>query len=230
MKAALRQGTTPGQQHLSGFQNRVADALSKCGSLDVLIESDSAVAIFADVGRAILSGEQVFQTIFDAPGPIWMRGVIVGCGGTTTISALMNRRTRGGIPIRGPGSALLEALVAEKSGFKGFRLRVKTSLLTPAIRNSLQKKVVTEDPYDAVPAPTSTIFRTKDLRYAGSPNGSGFEDVLWMLDDEPEFNTRDEELTYRLRRSGRDPAEAEQAAMTKVVFEEARAIAGIVRR
>ena len=51
-----------------------------------------------------------------------------------------------------------------------------------------------------------------------------------MRDNEPEFNTRDEDLTYRLRRAGRDPAEAEQAAMTRVVFEEARAIAGIVRR
>jgi hypothetical protein len=81
-----------------------------------------------------------------------------------------------------------------------------------------------------VEPPTADIYLTKALQDAAAPEGGGFEDVLWMFDDEPAFNARDEELSFRLRRAGRDLAEAEHAAMTKVVFEEVRAIARIERR
>ena len=194
------------------------------------MESDSGVAVFSDVEAAVLAGERVFQAIFDATGPIWMRGVIVGCAGVTNVLGLGTVRARGGLTIRAPGAALLDVLVAEKSGFKGFRLRVKTSLVSSTSRHALSKRMITEDPDEAVAPPTVDMWRTKSLLNAGAPNGDGFEEVLWMLDDEPRFNERDEELTYRLRRAGRNPAEAEHAAMTKVVFEEVRAIAGIVRR
>jgi hypothetical protein len=230
MKAALRHGTTAGQQHLNAFQDRLADALANCHPADMRVESDSGVAIFEGIEEAVVCGEQIFKTMFDAADPIWMRGVIVGCEGVVRIDDLITERNRGGVIVRSPGPALLEALVAEKSGFKGFRLRVKASLLDANARNALRKHVMTEDPYDAVAPPTAWVYRTKALRNANAPLDDGFEDVLWMLDDEPRFNERDSELSYRLRRSGRDLAEAEQAAMTKVVFEEARAIAGIVLR
>lgn len=231
MKAALRQGTTAGLEHLVAFQDHLAEVLASCHPTDMRIESDSGAAIFGKVEDAVICGEQVFQAMFDVPNPtIWMRGVIVGCAGLTRIADLMTARDRGEVTVHSPGPALLEALVAEKSGFKGFRLRVRGSLLTGAARTALAKRIVTEDPHDAVAPQTMSVYRTKPLRYANAVADDGFEDVLWMLDDEPRFNARDSELSDRLRRAGRDLAEAEQAAMTKVVFEEARAIARIARR
>ena len=229
MKAALRRGAIAGQLHLTKFQDLIAQLLAACKPLDAVVDSDSAVAIFPKVDEAILCGERAFRAVFDSEGPMWMRGVIVGCPAMRAANDLETERQVHGVKILSPAQPLLDALVAEKSGFSGFRLQVRSSLLTPQARASLKRQVITEEPYDAVPAPTAELYRTRKLDYAGSSD-SEFEDVLWMLDDEPEFNRRDEDLSHRLRRSGGDPEEARHAAMTKVVFEEVRAIAGIVRR
>jgi hypothetical protein len=115
-KAALRQGARKGRQHLSGFQNRLAKELSGCAPLDVPVDSDSGVVIFRSVSEAVLCGERVFRSMFDAPTTIWMRGVIVGCPGIVDASELTGERTHSGVTIRSPAPALLDALVAEKAG------------------------------------------------------------------------------------------------------------------
>jgi hypothetical protein len=228
-KAALRDFGTA-SRHLTVFQDLLAALIAARSPSDSLIESDSGVAIFSDVVSAILAGEAIFQAMFDAEGPIWMRGVIVGCPGIQLAHDLRQTRQIGSVLISSPAAPLLNALVAEKSGFKGFRLRVESALISPQDRNVLVKRIVPEEPYDNVRPSYVDVYRTSPLRFAGAMRADGFEDVLWMVDDEPEFNSRDEELSYRLRRAGRDPEESVHAAMTKVVFEEVRAIARITRR
>ena len=230
VKSLMRSGGVAAiDKRLDVFHRQFAAAIAPTDAVAAACHSDSGIALFADPVAAVLAGEAVFKATFDHGGPpLWLRGVIVGAPAISSLDDLTVKRTIKGLPTSTHSEPLLTAIVAENSGFKGMRLLIPRTLLTRSDRTALRREVIVEDPHDAVATPTANVYLTRTLKYASSD--ASLADVLWMVDDEPEFNDRDELLSNRLRRSGGNAAESQQAAMTKVVSEEVRAIVGYPRR
>lgn len=187
-----------------------------------LVESDSIALEFDDVESALRFATVLFQKTFIALDPsrstqhhLWIRGVIVpGDEDTPLRSQRVLAEFAPTVIKYSYSKPLLAALTAEKSGYRGMRLLVESTLAN-AFHDS-----------DGWVGLEKRLFLRK-LKYSEYPaeGGADFQDALWMLADMP-FNPTPlvQKMNLRLRIAAKDPEELAQAASTQVVFHEAHAI------
>jgi hypothetical protein len=186
------------------------------------IETDSAAIVCSDVVAALNIGRRAYLWAFKKGHGLkaermWLRGAVVPYPNDEPF-----RRDRTATPpsdqlrVYTYSEPLFDAISVEKSGFKGMRLLVRDSLITPSVRADLR---ITHGNVYIVPI--------KRLCHSPYPHGqtSDIQDYLWMatLDEEEEsdLNLR---MARRLRSSAADGEEFLQAAATQLVFHECLAI------
>jgi len=226
-KARIRTGGIASVvSRIEAFQRLIEAEFQRSAPNQWMAESDSAVALFDDGPSAVRAGANLFRSAFDATSgsnsePFWLRGSMVPAPMINDTRDLFREGESHDWHTKVPSDVLIEALILEKSGLKGMRLFMAPSVLSQAERVALQRNVAWGSPSVARP-----VYVSRVLGFATPPQVAhlGAEDVLWMIDDEPYFLTRDTDLRHRMRRAALDPEEYTQAAMTLVVFEEARSI------
>jgi hypothetical protein len=104
----------------------------------------------------------------------------------------------------------LLALALEKSGFKGMRLIIDSTVLPDHGR-------VHQRRWSGFQRPLGIIARLRECNY---PAGSDYADVLWMADEETRFGHLRGIMAKRFKESTHDPDELMQAAWTRAVFDQ----------
>lgn len=193
-----------------------------------LIETDAVALLFEKPSEAIDCGVRLFRLAYtsrvqESGERFWLRGVITDASTMTTIRTVS--------PLPGVASHIeaasyshevLDAIAAEKSGFKGMRLLVELSLLSPETKRAI-----------SLDLGGRRIPRTRLLSLSTYPSrlSSTFCDVLWMATSNEEEWTALKALTARrLAYSAKHSDEFVHAAATQVVFHECGAMFGKARR
>ncbi|MEY3480256.1 MAG: hypothetical protein RIQ71_1031 [Verrucomicrobiota bacterium] len=209
------------------FRNLIAHSIKGRQSDELihgLIETDAAALTFANVQSALDVGKKMFSAAFEqtknekSRRP-WLRGCIVARDGDSPLRTASN--------FSGPISqvelmlynpALLNAISVEKSGFKGMRLLVSKTLISPVLTKENKLSIG-----------SLSFITLKKLRNSTYPKRieGGFIDYLWMATEDAERLTAMERImARRLRASAHDAEEFAQAAATQVLFHECAAIIG----
>jgi hypothetical protein len=192
------------------------------------IESDSAALVCVNASEAIALGTALYRAAFFQPSltatrgyRMWLRGVIAPVGDVADVAELRtSRRLAKDLPrvtVETYSNELLDAISAEKAGFKGMRLLIQDDLVVDTVRAAHQLKIG---------ARSATLHPFRNLDHSSYPTRlAGHLDVLWMAsEDEDEWRTRRNRMSSRIRFSARDTEEVLQAAATQVVFDECDAI------
>ncbi len=185
-----------------------------------VVESDSAALTFSSLLPALEAAKALYSAAFRRKhGRVWLRGCIVSLDGqdalrtSTTFSGKLKS-----IELNLYSKPLLEAIAVEKSGFKGMRLLVESSLITAEVRAAVKQPI---GHLNFIP-----LCKLKAMRYPKRIDGL-FVDYLWMATVErDEFDDMRSIMAVRLRGAAGDPEEFNQAAATQVVFHECGAILG----
>ena len=185
-----------------------------------VVESDSAALTFASLLPALDAAKALYSMAFRRNhGRVWLRGCIVSLDGqdalriSTTFSGKLAK-----IELNLYSKPLLEAIAVEKSGFKGMRLLVESSLINAEVRTAVKQPI---GHLNFIP-----LCKLKAMRYPKRIDGL-FVDYLWMGSvDRGEFEEMRSIMAVRLRRAASEPEEFTQAAATQVVFHECGAILG----
>ena len=193
-----------------------------------LVETDAVALLFDKPSDAIDCGARLFRSAFvsrvqESGERFWLRGVITDAGNLTTIRTMsLLESTAGPVETGSYSPEVLDAIAAEKSGFKGMRLLVETSLLTPETKRATSLKI--GDHFTA-------RSRVLSLSTYPIPLVGRFCDVLWMAtSDEAEWGALKALIARRVAHSARNTDEFIHAAATDVVFHECGAFFGKVRR
>ena len=174
------------QRRLNLFTQTVAEGINDAVSkydVDLVsadFESDSAALRFVNLSDAVLAGMAVLHRAIsktydgERDAELALRGVIVHLQDSHPL-----RRT---VPLVGfpnvervrLSSSFLQAIMLEKSGFKGSRLTFSPTLLSVENRNELQRKYSEAHGLNVVPwASLGAKFYSSDL--------TTWSDVLWPL-------------------------------------------------
>lgn len=145
-----------------------------------VVQSDAAALQFERASDAVTVGRAIFQECFRRSSKerrVWIRGVVMKGSGP---KASLDKQTplKGapeGILERHFSTALLRAINAEQSGFRGQRLLIEESLVTPQLVNSHGWEML-----DGVLKPAHRLFYSSYPQHAEK-----FMDVLWPMADDP---------------------------------------------
>jgi hypothetical protein len=185
-----------------------------------VVESDSAALTFSSLLPALDAAKALYSAAFRRKrGRVWLRGCIVSLDGhdalrtSTTFSGKLDK-----IELNLYSKPLLEAIAVEKSGFKGMRLLVESSLINAEVRATVKQPI---GHLNFIP-----LCKLKAMHYPKRIDRL-FVDYLWMASiDRDEFDDMRSIMAVRLRGAAGDPEEFSQAAATQVVFHECGAILG----
>jgi hypothetical protein len=188
---------------------------------DGAIETDSAALVFGATEDALAFIRELFTDAFAAPSRakderLWMRGTVTAIQNPGPLRHSAQLAGHGKVRVYRLDGGLLDAIAVEKSGFKGMRIVVEESLLTPAVREHFH-----------VQAGSRTLVPFKSLTNSVYPRRIAhvYEDFLWMArTEEAEWRKLKRSMSDRLRWSAQDGEEFLQAASTQVVFNETAAI------
>jgi hypothetical protein len=190
--------------------------LHRDGEYTAILSGDSVAVTCQDFDQAIGIGIHLFSQAFYASdrtsSPFWFRGAI---------SRWSNQYlTVNTVPITAKGLQIgtryvtedqfLAALALEKSGYRGMRLIVDSSLLQDHGRCHTRQ-------WEGLRRELRIITPLKDCPY---PDGRDFADVLWMADRPDRLDDLNGIMTKRFKRATRDPHEFVQASWTRVVFDQ----------
>lgn len=189
--------------------------LHRDGEYTVILSGDSAAVTCQGFDQAIGIGIHLFTQAFYASDrvstPFWFRGAI---------SRWANQYlTVNTVPVRAKGlqvgtqylmeDDLLRVLALEKSGFRGMRLIVDTTLL-PDMAREIRRS------WQSFHRPLGLVTRLTECNYPAAQ----FADVLWMADDETRYGHLKGIMAKRFKMSTRDPDELTQAAWTRATFDQ----------
>lgn len=205
--------------------------LDTVGSMDVAkeitgdIEGDWCSLVCPTIESALALGRRIFrrswlETRTSDDLRLWLRGVVTatednGVRFTAPDDELPAiKRTTGS-----PG--LLRALAAMRSGFGGMRLLVEEDLLSDPLRGMFR-----------VPLGRLGFIPFRRMNFTPYPPTlkKTFQDFLWMAETPSEWTNYLARMKQRTLWSAHNPAEAEDAAATHIVFCEVDAIVQSVLR
>jgi hypothetical protein len=189
--------------------------------VDGAIETDAAAFVCSDLNFALSIAQRAFMRAFDTPKGdqterLWIRGAIVPAGEGALRTERSAYGDAGNVKIFTYSREFFDAVSVEKSGFRGMRLLVRGSLLTPSARKTI-----------AIPVGNRFLVPVKRLRHSTYPRGPAedLQDFLWMASSEPaDWERAQRRMSSRFRDSTGDQEEFAQAAATQVLFHEATAI------
>lgn len=186
------------------------------------VQSDAAALTFETARDAVVAGRGIFQSAFWSGWSgrrMWLRGVIFehDWPPDAPLEKLHQLpHAPDGVFERIFKKPLLRAINLEQAGFRGQRLLIEGTLLTPELEQELA--VMTS-------GRPLTLFRT--LQNSPYPElVDGFQDVLWMLEADPAAWGSSQLHMLNLLRwsSAGGDAEVVHASATHVVFAQAEAI------
>lgn len=185
-----------------------------------LVETDSVALVFESLLTSIPFAQQLFVDTFLAPKSysderLWFRGVLVPYRGNLKFR-YKARATRlpSTIQVNRLEDSVLNALAAERAGFRGMRLLVGGGTGTGhRTRNSAADKLPGGRTF---PRP---FLQLRTPQYPKRLARGHYYDFLWMAsNDADRINKLNEAMANRLRWASGDPDEFVQAAATQVVF------------
>ena len=188
---------------------------------DGAIETDAAAFVCDEPEAAFRIARRAYLRAFETPRGkmrerLWLRGAVVpaGDGPLRTEHQAWGPASR--VKIYTYGRDFFDAVAVEKSGFRGMRLLVRGSIVTPRLRREMSFPI---GPRTLVP-----FRRMRHSVYAQGPSDD-LQDYLWMSTNETdEWRRLEFQMSSRLRDCTSDPEEFAQAAATQVLFHEASAI------
>ncbi len=211
-------GRTAAEEAFAGFRAVVNHGVRSVDPSCVLagvIESDSAYICCDTLRTALEVGRQTYMRAFQPPAHssrLWIRGVVMPGPGSSglTRSAPLSGTYPQVIVVRYHGR-LLDAIAAEKSGFRGMRLLVGRG------RGVGQPQRGKVDPIHVGQYHLAPFLKVRAPAYPRAL--AGFRDFLWMAtDDEEEHQVLMTHMFHRLRWASEDPEELAHAAATQVIF------------
>jgi hypothetical protein len=227
-----REGVSGATALFARFQRLIREEAQPSGHaiLSGAIESDSAAILCRDAASAISLGAAIYRGAFFKPSAsatrehrMWLRGVVTPAGEALDVADLRTSQPLSEdlrLSVETYTDELLDAISAEKAGFKGMRLLVPSQFITSRVRTAHK---IPLDGRNFIP------FRHLDHSWY-PPRLEEFHDVLWMASgDGEEWRRRRNRMSSRIRASARDAEEVLQAAATQVVFDECDAIMESVR-
>jgi hypothetical protein len=185
------------------------------------IETDAVTLVFETPAEAVAVGRELYRIAFVGAkviddGRLWLRGVIV----PFEIEEPLRSSRRLSPPYSEVkfyqyAGSLLEAIAVEKSGVKGMRLLIETSLVDKSLAKDFR-----------IPVGALNLIPFRRLTHSPYPaRVDNYRDVLWMASaDQDEWTSRKQLMASRLRWSAANSEEFVQAAATQVVFHECNAI------
>jgi hypothetical protein len=214
----------------SQFRELLEDAFEdgKGQIVSGLVDNDAAGIVFRSTDACLQASRRLYITAFlkskrGADRRLWLRGAIEplssagSLSGEKPLSTALSR-----VRVRSYVGDLLDAIAVEKSGFKGMRLLLHSSLVTPELGTKYRI---------AVGKRFLMPFRELDNSSYPARLVGNHQDYLWMASHEDdEWNGLQRTMASRLRWSARDSEEFLQAAATQVVFHECAAIIGSLKR
>jgi hypothetical protein len=177
---------------------------------------------FTTAGDAVIAGRAIFQAAFQSGWSgrrAWVRGVILehAWPPEAPLEKLHQLpHAPDGVYERSFQKPLLRAINLEQAGFRGRRLLIESTLVTPELVQRL-----------AVPTPCRPLSIFRRLQNSPYPRiMDGFQDVLWMLQsDEATWEGSQLHMLNLLRwSSAGGDVEVVQASATHVVFAQAEAM------
>lgn len=204
--------------------NFLTSALHRDGDYTVILSGDSVAVTCEDFDQAIGIGIHLFTQAFYSTDrtttPFWLRGAI---GRWSNQYLTVNT-----VPISTKGVQVgtqyqteddfLAVLALEKSGFKGMRLIIDTSLLPNHGHDCT--RVWTD-----FLRPLGIVARLEACTYPGLH----YSDILWMANDEARYRHLSAIMAQRFKASSRDPDEFTQAAWTRVTFDQLDTLVWVCR-
>lgn len=189
--------------------------------IDGGIETDSAALVCSDAAAALRIARRAYvKALFrdhpDKNHRTWLRGAVVPSDDAPlrTSRPANGRASQLSIWIYSP--SFFDAVAIEKSGFKGMRLLIHSSLMNTQLKNGSR-----------IPIGSLFLMPIRRLRHSSYPkmkDGDVLE-YLWMIgNDAAEWTNLQFQMAKRLREANSDPEEFAQAAATQVVFHEADAL------
>ena len=199
--------------------------LHRQGEYTVILSGDGVAITCQDFDQAIGIGTHLFTQAFYATdkvaSPFWLRGAISRWSNQylaiNTVPVHAKNLQVGSQYLM--EDDFLAALALEKSGFKGMRLIISSTLL-PNRGHDHQRH------WKGFKRPLGIIARLDECTY---PPGEEYADVLWMADDEQRFEHLRGILAKRFKRSTHDPDEFAQAAWTRATFDQVETLIWICR-
>jgi hypothetical protein len=186
-----------------------------------MLESDSFAIDCKDTGTALRIAQRLYRAAFlktldSREDRTWIRGVLLNRTESVELRRLTRFKTRAPIDLMLYSGDLLDAIAAEKSGFRGMRLLVDETLVTDALRKQWR---LMKDTYYFVPF--------SKLRHSFYPvvTDTKFCDYLWMAAlEEREKSQMNVVMARRLRYASKNSEESLHAAATQVMFHEVTAM------
>lgn len=210
----------------SKFHNAIDLALKsvrKTQVIDGLVESDSVAILCTSPKTAINLGRTLFANAFRIGNShneqrLWLRGVIVPYSSSVKFrnEAPFSDKF---VVIRhfNLSNELLEAIAAEKAGFRGMRLLISGELSKQFWKNPSNIKLGEYGLF-------KTARRLDENAYPRILFEKGFRDILWMVSDEATWTEFRAIMAKRLRLAITNPEEIIHAGITASVFSQAGAI------
>ncbi len=223
-------GRIAAQKAFQALESIVVRAIQQSGDdapVGGFIETDSAALVFPSLTNAVPFAQRLFVDTFVAPKSygderLWIRGVIVPYRGNLTF----RRRVRqsmlpASIQITRLEDSVLDAVAAEKAGFRGMRLLVGGGKGTGrAMRDK------TADQLRAGKRLPNPFLRLRTPQYPTRLVRRRFYDFFWMSsNDSDRLRLLDQAMASRLRWASGSAEEFVQAAATQVVFNHWKAYA-----
>lgn len=191
--------------------------------LDGIIETDAAMLVCRSTIQAAGIARRLFLNAFakrmhPTARRDWYRGCIVPhTDGEFLRASDTLRDPVQEVKIFRYSKSALEAVSVEKSGFKGMRLLVKSTLIDANVHTQMKISFGTR---------TLIPFRKLNYSYYPARVAGEYTDFLWMAcPSESDWHDLTLHMTSRLRYASRDDQEElAQAAATQIVFHECAAI------
>ena len=215
-------GRKAAEQAFGTFEQLMRDALDDDLADKVaagLIEADSAAFVCSSLRCAVSIGRRVFvNTFLDPQKPtderLWLRGVIVPFKGAANFrrsKSLSRGHTK--VNITKLHGSLLDAVAAEKSGYRGMRLLVGGG---EGAGDGYRRRAATVEVKEKHYPP---FLRVRTPPYPEQLRKGNFYDFLWMAtSDVDEAKKLSAAMQNRIKWAANDAEEFLHAASTQVIF------------
>jgi hypothetical protein len=223
VKAKWHTGGRPAAEHaFAAFEAIVREAVTPALHGQVisgLIETDSALFVCPTLQCAVNIGRNAYVKTFLAPQKPYderlsIRGVIVPHRGPTPFrKSKRATRAKSKLVVSQLHNSVLDAVAAEKSGFRGMRLLVGGGSGTGQKARAAAASVYVKEKHYA------PFLRVRTPQYPTQLRDKKFQDFMWMATDSAtEYLQLRTAMHNRIKWSANDPEEFLQAASTQVVF------------
>lgn len=221
VKARWARGTADAAIALEAFDEFVLTGLSEANATPRTggIDSDAAAFVFDELDDALRAAQGIYVAAFTAGEALadpryWIRGVILHTDTDDTRRDVSLPPPFAHLTRSDYTEPLMDAVCVEASGhLKGMRVIVQSSLVDTGLRDRFAIK--TRHGH-LVP------FRRLDMTHY--PDGD-WQDYLWMVPSDPDNWTEIDAIARnRMRGAGPDGKELDQAAHTRVVFDQVGAM------